>query len=97
MNCRDWCWAQGALLLPSWLFSLLWWCWVHSYELLFPPCQGWYKTLPQVLGCHSSGLLFSSARSPTPGLDLQAGLLSLVGQEQAEPAHGELSTGPRQH
>lgn len=41
-------------------------------ELPFSLCQGWYKTFPRVLGCHSSGLLFSSARSPTPRLGLQA-------------------------
>lgn len=71
-----WTAGTGAGLKESgtWLFFLLWWCWVHSYELSFPPCQGWCKTLPEVLGCRSSGLSFPSARSPTPGLDPQVGL-----------------------
>lgn len=32
--------CAGLKESSAWFFSLLWWCWVHSYELPFPPCQG---------------------------------------------------------
>lgn len=94
MNCRDCCWAQGEwylALLPSLvvLGAFL------SYRSLC--AKAGTRLFPKCLAVTLLGSCF-----PLQGVQLldwacKHRTLSLVGQEQAELEHGELSTGPRQH
>lgn len=88
-------WTAGLKESSTWLYSLLWWCWVCSHELPFPLCQGWCKTLPQVLGCHSWAVVFLYKDSNS-WIGPASRILLLVGHEQPEPAYRELITGPGQ-